>query len=113
MVTRGQDFSLSVYRVEEFDVIADKAVQASRNDPEARAFVRYMFAGADEQRLDGQGRINLSADFRNYAKLSKECVVLGQYDHLEIWDAEQWKAYQSQYEDAYANAGSASLDAIL
>jgi len=113
VVSRGQDFSLSVYPAEEFDVIAEKAAKASRNDPEARAFVRLFLAGADEQKLDGQGRVNLSAEFRDYAKLAKECVVTGQYDHLEIWDAARWEAYQSQFEDAYAAAGSAALDAIL
>lgn len=113
MVTRSQDRSLSVYRVDEFDVIAEKAVQASSNDPEARAFIRYYFAGADEQRLDAQGRVNLSAEHRDYAALTKECVVIGMYDHLEIWDAQQWREYQTAHEEAFSNAGSSALDAIL
>ena len=113
MVTRSQDHSLSVYRAEEFDVIADRAVAASRNDPEARAFLRYFFAGADEQRLDGQGRVSLSAEHREYAELSKECVVIGSYDHLEIWDAQKWREYQEAHEEAFSSAGSAALDAIL
>lgn len=113
MVTRSQDRSLSVYRAEEFDAIADKAVAASRNDPEARAFLRYFFAGADEQRLDGQGRVNLSAEHRAYAALTKECVVIGSYDHLEIWDAQSWRDYQAEHEEAFSNAGSSALDAIL
>ncbi|NLG44929.1 division/cell wall cluster transcriptional repressor MraZ [Gordonia sp. (in: high G+C Gram-positive bacteria)] len=113
MVTRSQDRSLSVYRAEEFDAIADKAVAASRNDPEARAYLRYFFAGADEQRLDGQGRVNLSAEHRAYAALTKECVVIGSYDHLEIWDAQSWRDYQAEHEEAFSNAGSSALDAIL
>lgn len=113
MVTRSQDRSLSVYRVDEFDVIAEKAVQASSNDPEARAFVRYYFAGADEGRLDAQGRVNLSAEHREYAFLTKECVVIGMYDHLEIWDAQKWREYQTAHEEAFSNAGSTALDAIL
>ena len=113
MVTRSQDRSLSVYRVDEFDVIADKAVQASSNDPEARAFIRYYFAGAVEGRLDAQGRVNLSAEHREYASLAKECVVIGMYDHLEIWDAQKWRDYQAAHEEAFSNAGSAALDAIL
>lgn len=113
MVTRSQDRSLSVYRAEEFDAIADRAVAASRNDPEARAYLRYFFAGADEQRVDGQGRVNLSAEHRDYAGLTKECVVIGSYDHLEIWDAQSWREYQEQHEEAFSTAGSSALDAIL
>ncbi|ACY22233.1 MraZ protein [Gordonia bronchialis DSM 43247] len=113
MVTKGQDHSLSVYRAEEFDVIAGKIVEASRNDPEARAFQRYFFASSEEQRPDGQGRITLSADHRSYAGLSKECVVFGSFDHLEIWDAAAWRDYQSQHEENFSAANSAALNAVL
>lgn len=113
MVTRSQDRSLSVYRIEDFDVVAEKAVAASRNDPEARAYQRYLFSGTDEQRLDAQGRVNLSAEHRDYAGLTKDCVVIGSFDHLEIWDAQQWRAYQERYEDSFSNAGSAALDGVL
>ncbi|AZG43697.1 division/cell wall cluster transcriptional repressor MraZ [Gordonia insulae] len=113
MVTRGQDRSLSVYRAEEFDAIAERTMAASRNDPEARAFQRYFFASTDEQRPDGQGRITLSGEHRTYAGLSKECVVIGGFDHLEIWDAQAWRDYQSQHEEDFSAAGSAALDSLL
>lgn len=113
MVTRGQDRSLSVYRNEEFDIIAAKTMEASRNDVEARAYQRYYFASADEQRPDGQGRITLSAGHREYANLSKECVVIGSFDHLEIWDAQAWRDYQSQHEENFSAAGSPALDSLL
>ena len=63
MVTKGQDHSLSVFRAEEFDEIAARIVEASRNDPQARAFQRYFFASTEEQRPDGQGWI--AAPVRN------------------------------------------------
>lgn len=113
VVTKDLDHSLSVYPAEEFDAAAAKAHQASRNDPGARAHVRLMMAGADEQSLDGQGRVHLSAGLREWAQLQKDCVVTGQYDHLEIWDAERWNAYQAEHEEAFAAGGSAALDAIL
>lgn len=113
MVTKGQDHSLSVFRSDEFDVIAEKTMEASRNDPQARAFQRYFFASTDEQRPDGQGRISLSADHRQYAGLSKECVVIGSFDHLEIWDAATWRTYQEQHEENFSAAGSTALDAVL
>lgn len=113
MVTRGQDRSLSVYRLEEFDAIAERTMAASRNSAEARAYQRYFFAGADEQRPDAQGRITLSADHRRYAGLTKECSVIGSFDHLEIWDTERWQEYQAAHEDSFSEAGSAALDAML
>ncbi|MFT3715463.1 MAG: division/cell wall cluster transcriptional repressor MraZ [Gordonia sp. (in: high G+C Gram-positive bacteria)] len=113
VVSKELDHSLSVYPSEEWDVIAGKLSQASRNNPATRAFVRMKLANADEQKLDGQGRVNLSTDLRSWAELTKECVVIGQYDHLEIWGAARWEAYQNEYEDSLAEAGSAALDDVL
>lgn len=85
MVTKGQDHSLAVYPREEFAARARKAAAVSRTNPDARAFIRNLAASADEQRPDGHGRITLSAAHREYANLSKECVVVGSVDFLEIW----------------------------
>ncbi|AZA08919.1 MULTISPECIES: division/cell wall cluster transcriptional repressor MraZ [Corynebacterium] len=113
MVTKGQDHSLAVYPREEFAARARKAAAVSRTNPEARAFIRNLAASADEQRPDGQGRITLSAAHREYAGLSKECVVIGSVDFLEIWDAEAWSAYQEQTEAAFAAAEGEFLGDLI
>lgn len=113
MVTKGQDHSLAVYPREEFEVLARRAAAASRSNPEARAFVRALAAGADEQRPDAQGRITLSPGHRRYAGLTKDCVVVGSVDFLEIWDAQAWNAYSDENEEAYSQARSDSLSEIL
>ena len=77
MVTKSQDHSLAVYPRAEFEQLARRAAQTSRSNPEARAFLRNLAAGTDEQHPDAQGRITLSADHRRYANLSKDCVVIG------------------------------------
>ena len=68
MVTKSQDHSLAVYPRAEFEKVARRASQASRSNPEARAFLRNLAAATDEQHPDTQGRITLSADHRRYAK---------------------------------------------
>ena len=104
MVTKGQDHSLAVYPKEEFVRIARKAAQLPRSNPAARA---------DEQRPDGQGRITITPDHRKYAGLTKECVVIGAMDFLEIWDAEAWARYQADTESAFADASDDFLDGLL
>ena len=77
MVTKSQDHSLAVYPRAQFEQLAQKATQTSRSNPEARAFLRNLAAGTDEQHPDTQGRITLSADHRRYAHLSKRMVKNG------------------------------------
>jgi len=113
MVTKGQDHSLAVYPREAFTDLARRAATASRSNPEARAFLRNLAAGTDEQLPDAQGRINLSADHRRYAGLSKECVVTGSVDYLEIWDAEAWADYQQTHEENYSAASDEALRDII
>lgn len=113
MVTKGQDHSLAVYPREEFAARARKAAQVSRTNPQARAFIRNLAASADEQRPDGQGRITLSPAHREYAGLTKECVVIGSVDFLEIWDAEAWRSYQEETEAEFSAAESELLGDML
>lgn len=113
MITKGQDHSLAVYPKAEFEERARKAALVSRTNPEARAFIRNLAASADEQRPDGQGRITLSAPHRTYAGLSKECVVIGSVDFLEIWDAEAWTAYQAETEAAFSAGEDEVLGGLL
>ena len=49
MVTKGQDHCLAVYPREEFVQLARRAAKAPRTKPEARAFLRSLAAGTDEQ----------------------------------------------------------------
>ena len=113
MVTKSQDRSLAVYPRETFEQVARRASSASRSDPEARAFLRYLAAGTDEQHPDAQGRITLSADHRRYANLTKDCVVTGSVDYLEIWDAQSWQDYQQAHEDDFSSATHETLRDII
>lgn len=113
MVTKSQDHSLAVYPRAEFEQVARRAAQASRSNPDARAFLRNLAAGTDEQHPDAQGRITLSADHRRYAGLSKECVVIGSVDYLEIWDAQAWQDYQQLHEENFSAASDEALSDII
>jgi MraZ protein len=113
MVTKSQDHSLAVYPRAAFEEFARKASLKSRSNPEARAFLRNLAAGADEQHPDAQGRITLSADHRRYASLSKDCVVIGSIDYLEIWDAVAWQQYQETHEENFSAASDEALGDII
>ena len=113
MVAKSQDHSLAVFPRAEFEELAGRAARASRSNPEARAFLRNFAAGADEQHPDAQGRITLSAEHRRYANLSKECVVIGAVDRLEIWDAQAWQRYLDEHEDDYAQAREEVLPGLF
>ena len=48
------------------------------------------FGGASEDTPDKQGRVLLPAPLLQYGKLTKDVTVVGNNDHLEIWDRAAW-----------------------
>jgi MraZ protein len=102
MITKGQDRCLYVFPRPVFEELARKVAEAPFTNESVRAYQRYLFAGTDEQNPDSQGRIPITAELRRYAGLSKDCVVIGAVNRLEIWDATAWQSYQDAHEDSYA-----------
>ncbi|KKT04106.1 MAG: Protein MraZ [Candidatus Magasanikbacteria bacterium GW2011_GWD2_43_18] len=98
VVTRGLDNCLFLYTKDEWKKLADKLANLPFSQANARAFARLMLAGAMDVSVDKQGRIILPEYLRTYASLSKETVVAGLYNRLELWDKTAWETYTQQSE---------------
>jgi len=99
IITRGPlDKCLFLYSLDEWTKLADKLSDMPIAKANSLAFNRLMFAGAMDLNLDGQGRILLPDYLRKYANLGKEAIVVGLYNHLEIWDKDVWKKYRANLE---------------
>jgi MraZ protein len=113
MVTKGQDHCLYVFPRAEFEQMAQRVAQAPFTNESVRAYQRYLFAGTDEQRPDSQGRITVAPELRRYAGLTKDCVVIGAINRLEIWDEQAWQRYLEEHEDSYAKAREEVLPGVF
>lgn len=49
--------------------------------------------------LDAAGRLSVPKNLREYAELSKEIVVLGNYDHAELWDKALYEQSMAELSD--------------
>jgi MraZ protein len=96
IATKGLDGCLFVYTQEEWAILENKLKQLPLAKPEARAFVRFFFAGAAELEVDKQGRVLLPNNLREHAKLDKEVIVIGVSSRIEIWGKEAWNEYNNQ-----------------
>ena len=63
----------------------------TRSAARAVVMARHFFSAAIEAELDKQGRVMIPAALGESAKLGREVVVAGVYDHLEIWDRATWR----------------------
>ncbi len=102
VVTRGLDGCLFVYPKKEWQDIILKYRELP-NTRDARKFMRFFLSGATECDFDKQGRINIPTPLSTYASISKECVIIGVNDRLEIWAKERWNAFMEENEESFSD----------
>ena len=103
VVTRGQEHCLYVWSLEEFGKLTERLRETPVTNKAARDYVRMFFAGASDETPDKQGRITLPPMLREYASLTKDCIVIGAMNRIEIWDSAAWQSYSDQQEQAFAD----------
>jgi len=104
IATKGLDNCLFLYPESEWRSLEEKLSKLPVSDANARAFVRFLLAGAAECEFDKQGRILLPGSLREYACLEKDVVVVGVMNRMEIWDAAKWNAYSAKAASNYEKA---------
>lgn len=101
VMTKGLDNCLFVYSPEEWSIVEEKLKSLPMTNKDARAFVRFFFAGACECDLDKQGRILMPNNLKDYAKIDKELVIIGVSTRIEIWSKEEWNKFNSDANISY------------
>jgi MraZ protein len=104
VITKGQERCLFVFPMAEFSRITELLRSAPVTQRSVRDYSRVFFASASHEVPDGQGRITVPSQLREYAGLSKDCVVIGANSRVEVWDAEAWQTYLAGTEQAFAEA---------
>ncbi|MGM0873556.1 MAG: division/cell wall cluster transcriptional repressor MraZ [Bacillota bacterium] len=110
VITRGLDQCLFGYPMSEWKLIEEKLKALPLTKKDARAFTRFFFSGATECELDKQGRVNIASPLLQYAKLEKECVVIGVSNRIELWSKSIWENYVAEQEDSFEEIAENMID---
>ena len=100
-VAPGTDQSLAIYTEEAFARLAERLEKASPTRRDVRAYIRLFYAQAQRVEMDRQGRVRISQELADLAKLKKDVVLLGVGDHTELWAAERWQTYLAEKQAHY------------
>ena len=99
IITRGLEKCLYVYTVSEWQRLVDKLGTLPFTKKDARVVIRSLFSAAANCNLDRQGRINITSQQLIHADITKECVLIGANDRIEIWSKENWDKFNEEYSD--------------
>jgi MraZ protein len=81
---------LLIYPLPEWEQIEEKIEALPSFNPATRRIQRLLISHATEVEVDGNGRMLLSNPLREYARLGKKVVLIGQGKKFELWDETLW-----------------------
>jgi MraZ protein len=113
VLTKGQERCLYGWPLPEWTRITDQMRTAPVTGKTSRDFGRVLFASASLETPDKQGRITVPVALRDYAGLTRECVVIGANTRIEVWDQAAWDTYLTGSEQAYADMAEEVLPGVL
>ena len=103
IITRGIENCIFVYSEASWTKITNQLESLPFTKKDARSFIRFFLSGATIAEFDKQGRINITSPLISYAKINKECVIIGTGDRLEIWSEESWNDFFTSAKDSMSD----------
>lgn len=84
----GEDKCVTVWTSEDFKSYADELLDKVRRGEMERDKLRAISSSAAEVTIDGQGRILVTEEMRDFAGLglNSKVIVTGAFDRVEIWE---------------------------
>lgn len=107
----GVERCVVIFPLAEWHKIAQALTSHSGlNKSKQRRLSRALFGGAAYIQMDGQGRITLPPQLRDYAGIQDEVTVVGLNTYIEIWDTALWQEEKSiSQEEMWHNIESLDL----
>jgi len=90
VVTVDRDQCLLIYPLPEWEQIERKLMSLPSLNATARRLQRLMVGHATDLPLDGHGRVLLPSELREFAKLGRHGMLIGQGNRFELWDEVRW-----------------------
>ena len=87
-ITRKMDTCLAIYSEEEWKKFTDKL--NTLPDSVVGDIKQFLYSKTICVTPDSQGRVVLTPDLINYAKIDKSTVIIGVGDHAQVWSEALW-----------------------
>jgi MraZ protein len=103
VIVRSFDPCVNLYPADEFEHFDAKLTALSEGDPDVREFIRGIYATAHEATLDSQGRLNIPDHLLSWAGVSKESMLVGNKNRLELWHPKTYEKRSSSVDQDRLN----------
>jgi len=97
LIITNFDGCLWAFPSAEWQKIEEKVASLPQLQDVVKAFQRVFISAAVEAPVDKSGRIQIPQTLREYAGISKDVVLVGMTNRIEIWSREKW---QSKFDES-------------
>ena len=99
---KGPEQALWAYSPVEWDKVLERT-RAKLDEDQSRLFMHFVVAEAGTSDVDKAGRILIPGKLRKLIPVEEdqEIVLVGLYNHLEIWNPAEWRRYVGKSEEKY------------
>ena len=102
----AQSRCLLVYPLPTWEELEREVQQLPTLNPVVRRFQRLLIGYASDLECDSSGRLLIPPALREYARLDKRAVLVGQGNKLELWDEDTWLAERDKWLQMAGEEGS-------
>lgn len=113
VVTRGLERCLLVFPAADFEKFLSGVNTVGMGGADVRGLSRYFSSKATEDSPDKQGRINLPQPLREHANLNGEVMVVGAFDHVELWNPALYEQQDAELVKNVPDMSERVNDALL
>jgi MraZ protein len=97
VLAKGLEPCIALWTPEQFEAWTDSFLSSLNPvSAERRKLTRFFAGSSFDAELDSAGRVTLNAPLLTHAGVDKEVVIVGNLDHLEVWDRKAWQDDQDQ-----------------
>ena len=86
------DRCLCIYPLPEWELIEAKLRELPSLREETRRLQRLLIGNAVDVEMDGSGRVLVPPRLREYARLDKHAMLVGQLNKFQLWNEDDWNA---------------------
>ena len=94
-IMKGLDGPLSIFTEQGYQNLTEQYKrQPFEQQAKIRDYLRALFASTFDMEVDKLGRVQIPTALLNKFNISKNVIVLGIGDHIEVWDAQKYEEYE-------------------
>jgi MraZ protein len=105
--------SLRAYTLSEWNNVL-KQTRVKLDEEQSRLFMHFVVSETSTSEIDKAGRILIPGKLRKHINSDddQEIVLVGMYEHLEIWGPSEWRRYLAKVHDRHEASMSKIMDLL-